>query len=240
MKKFDARLSLTTNIMKKYFVDPNYCLEKENALIFRTECICNKTLPLILSGMNKAMAEQSYPIVFKNKPKPFTTEEAAAEAAVRFIRAQWIEIWDDVTPNNATMNCITQQAIKNNIPHDELSNIHLGDIDELRRNTEDAFGLSCDEYEIDIKVEAIAYQWADIWGEFEEYPPEEVPCLWCYTGHFGSFTFHGLASTSGLAIGKAIKAIYRRAKSTGYPGNEYVALELESNRVKWYRYGYCY
>lgn len=234
MKNFGKRLEWATRIMKMYFADPDYCVERNNAFIFMTELFCSRTLKLVLWEMNKTMFEHGWPMVFSEETHSGDDDEIIKP---RFIRVKWLEIWDDITPDRQTMNCITNQVLKDNVPFDDLSKVSLDgvDVDLLRRETEDGFGIENEQLNIDIKVEAVKYAWTD--DDDEAFLPEEVPCLWCYTGRIGKFRFQGLASTSGLALGKAIKAVYRRAKNA----NLNDVIEVFNNyKVEWHRYGYCY
>lgn len=235
MKNMMDRLNWAMKILSMYFSETEFSHEGQGCLVFSTR-VCSRTLKLILFDMNKAMKELAINVVFESgeliPEKPTYSEY--------HVIVRWVEIWDEIIHdvNPFTMNCIVRQSIKGHMPYDDLSKIHLfgQDVDTLRYSTSDGLGFTASNIEASFKVEAIDYTGCDGNPDDPDWEYYEVPCLWCYTGKIKGYKFQGIASTSGLAIGKTMRAMYKFAKVN----DPETAAIIEENKANWRTYGYCY
>ena len=239
----EARFAWAKQVLKMYFTDPVFVGEEDNSAVFEVECICNRTLKLILWDINKSMHNMGYYAQFSIWNDLISGD---VEVKVRGIQVKWFDVWEmnvhDLSP--WMMNCIVRSVVKRRMPYDDLFKVNLGgeDVDRMRYETEDGLGIKADDIDFDVKIEAIEYRGCDGNPDDPDYHYELIPCLWCYTGHISSFRFQGLANEFGLALGKAVKAAYRGAKKWEMEtlDGKNIAEMIENNTVKWRTYGYCY
>lgn len=224
------------SLLRRYWPDAHVVEVSNNELRFECghhegnvfhnpgEC----ALGLVCSHLNNLSQKKNSTIRFKEFGYDYGGYVPAG------VTIEWTDPWaDNKMPEN--FFDILRATVQGRAPYDEilgyrLKNMHKSVVQEMlypwRDDPIEGCGYECVDHHINFKVEAIVE---------DPLAHEVVPIIWTAFGRVCDYDFDILASSPALAISKALKTVYKYAKSN----NKELARSMETSNMAWRTYGYC-